>query len=1504
MPAAAAVVTAARVRLHRFITLVCGFDLPMAAPFTSRIPRRRAAAPPRPTRSWFRRALPWLPAAAFALGSLGTLPTAAVGQVVNPFDQTTEQAGPPQDVLIDFNFYTVTGTGWLKAQDFVADTLSLVNVEAGGLITTQPGAAPPADPRFQGDGRYSVLGLSEVRVEGSVFVGAVPGFVGTIANGGPETRPAFPPAPADTPTGPLIIDGFGSRLQATGGAGRVAAGSLSVTDDAELIAGGLAGAGRVDVVGASVADSFLSRIAAEEGGLINLNTLALTNEANLEAIGAGARVTLAGAATADSLGSDVAAINGGTISGASLLVTGGARAFADGPGSVLTFAGPVTARGVAAGVGAGEPSAVTAVNGGAFNAAALGVENGARAEVAGADSTATVGGLTAVTGLDAASGQRSELSVNTGGAFVGGGLNVSGGAAATVNGAASSLGLTGGAAVDGAGSQLLSQDGGAFAGTTLAVTGGGDARVIGAGSTFALSGGATVDGTGSALVAQDGGAFAGTTLAVTNRGVATVGDAGSTFALSGGATVDGTGSVLNATPGGAFTGTTLAVTGGGDAGVTGPDATFALSGGATVDGAGSELLSQGGGALTGTTLAVANGGDATVAGAGSTFALSGGATVDGAGSRLTAEAGGDFDGTTLALTDGGSALVTGAGSTFTLTGAAVADGPATAGAAGSQLVASNGGAFRGTRLALSNRADALALGPDATITLTDAATVDGAGSAFAAVGGGAVTGTTLGVTGGGTAGADGPGSTLALAGGATVDGAGSRLIAQNGGAVNGGGLAVTGGGNATADGPGSTLALAGGATVDGAGSAFLAVGGGGVRGATLGVTGGGTAGADGVGSTFALAGGATVDGAGSRLIAQNGGAVNGSGLAVTGGGNATADGPGSTLALTGGAAVDGAGSTLTASGGVINGTTLAVTGGGRSRTLSGGRTTLTGGATVAGAGSQLNVLDGGTFNAASATLASGLIDVRTGGALTLRNGATVNGGEARVNGTLTAADLLLNRGGLLTGAGTIVGDLRAAGRISPGSGGPGVLNVDGNFTGTPTAIYDVEVRAAAAPVAGVDFDQVAVTGAATVNGGTVNVLPFGNQDFAVGTRYDFLTAGGGLTVANRVAVNDAPAGARFAQLIGPNSYALVVARNDARALARTFNQRAVAGGLAAAAGNPALRPLRDALDTLPNEQAARDALDGLSGEIYATQLTALNRGNLQFLDVVGRGGAFPLVCGACGVTGPGQRALRGWIEGYGAGGRVEGDGNAERADLGATGAAVGLSQIFGGSNGCLEVSGFYGYETNTTRVPGVNSTLTDDLHRFGGSLRASVGRGYASLTGFGGVTEGESRAVAGDGQPAVPLRRRLPRRLRRHGRRRGRGGRHAVRLPGGIPLAGVGAAVRGDRPRRLHGARRDRGAVGRGFDPQRTPRPGRRAGRPPLGAGDEPAGDRHLRGVLQPRRDRRHAGRHAGGVRRGAGLRLRGPRHGLHRRPRDPRPRPDLRRRPGAAGHAVPRRPE
>ncbi len=410
-----------------------------------------------------------------------------------------------------------------------------------------------------------------------------------------------------------------------------------------------------------------------------------------------------------------------------------------------------------------------------------------------------------------------------------------------------------------------------------------------------------------------------------------------------------------------------------------------------------------------------------------------------------------------------------------------------------------------------------------------------------------------------------------------------------------------------------------------------------------------------------------------------------------------------------------------------------------------------------GQGSKLQIKDSTTVTVAKDAILTGESSAGAG-----------DGSTTIVNGTYTASNFVIQRGATVGGAGTLraigtgkgPGTIDVRGNLNPGNS-PGVMNAIGTTNVAPTAVLGIELvatPAGATPVAGVDYDQFAVQGDVNLDGNTVNVtrfVPPGQQadaPFIVGTQYDVVTATGTLTVLAPVTIENQIANLRLAQLIGPNTFSLVVARNSSQGMWNTFNRRSLGAGLDVVRDAPALQDLLNSIDSLATDAEVGRALDSLSGEVYGSHQSSLNRSSLQFLDAIAaRDSAFPLVCGTCGVRRPGQRGLQGWWDTAGAVGRVQGDGNAAGADLETIGTTVGLSQIIGGDNACVAVGGYYGFESVTTEVDRVNSRAESDVHRFGGLLRANVGRAYGRLTGFGGVTDTESRRSVVISNPLTPF---------------------------------------------------------------------------------------------------------------------------------------------------------
>jgi len=208
---------------------------------------------------------------------------------------------------------------------------------------------------------------------------------------------------------------------------------------------------------------------------------------------------------------------------------------------------------------------------------------------------------------------------------------------------------------------------------------------------------------------------------------------------------------------------------------------------------------------------------------------------------------------------------------------------------------------------------------------------------------------------------------------------------------------------------------------------------------------------------------------------------------------------------------------------------------------------------------------------------------------------TIDAGRLAVNGT--AGNIALN-GGTLSGIGT-VGHVNVAsgGTIAPGNS-IGTLKVASVIFNTGST-YQVEVNAAG------QSDRIEAGGAATINGGTVEVLA-GSGNYAARTDYIILSAADPL-IGTFDGVTSNLAFLTPSLRYDANHVTLSMARNDTTfpAVGRTPNQRAAGAGVESlGAGNT----VYDAVTNLSADQA-RTAFDQLSGEIHASAGSALTAGS-------------------------------------------------------------------------------------------------------------------------------------------------------------------------------------------------------------------------------------------------------------------------------------------------------
>ena len=175
-------------------------------------------------------------------------------------------------------------------------------------------------------------------------------------------------------------------------------------------------------------------------------------------------------------------------------------------------------------------------------------------------------------------------------------------------------------------------------------------------------------------------------------------------------------------------------------------------------------------------------------------------------------------------------------------------------------------------------------------------------------------------------------------------------------------------------------------------------------------------------------------------------------------------------------------------------------------TINPGASLTTTAATIA-AGATLAT--GGSFTATGPVTVGGILKGSATGPI-LATGQPVNvisGGTLDLNGGSVTASAVNNQG-LLKGLGTINSNVFNDGTFSPGAS-PGLVNIVGNYVQGATGLLNIEIGGT---TPGTGFDQLAVTGNATLNG-VLALVQFGGFVPASTNGFRFLTTGGTISGA-------------------------------------------------------------------------------------------------------------------------------------------------------------------------------------------------------------------------------------------------------------------------------------------------------------------------------------------------------------------------------------------------------
>lgn len=350
---------------------------------------------------------------------------------------------------------------------------------------------------------------------------------------------------------------------------------------------------------------------------------------------------------------------------------------------------------------------------------------------------------------------------------------------------------------------------------------------------------------------------------------------------------------------------------------------------------------------------------------------------------------------------------------------------------------------------------------------------------------------------------------------------------------------------------------------------------------------------------------------------------------------------------------------------------------------------------------------------------------------------TVENGILAVNGQL-GGRLDVRTTGRLEGIGT-VGATNVSGTIAPGNS-IGTLNVAGNVVFNPGSIYQVEVDAAG------QADKISATGAATINGGKVEVLA-GMGDYAPATTYTILTASGGRTGTFTEGVTSNLAFLTPSLSYDANNVFLTMTRNTFAFdnAGMTPNQKAAGSGVESLRfGNT----VYNAVLKLSADQA-RFAFDRVSGELHLSVRGAMLEDSRFIRDAVNdRLRYAPAPTGRFAV----------WGQAFGAWGHLSGDGNAARLGRSLGGVFIGADAL---AFDAWRFGMVAGYSRSSFKVNDRHSSGSSDNYHLGlyggaqwGGLAVRMGAAYtwhdiavSRNAAFSGFTDSlESGYKAGTGQ--------------------------------------------------------------------------------------------------------------------------------------------------------------
>lgn len=289
-------------------------------------------------------------------------------------------------------------------------------------------------------------------------------------------------------------------------------------------------------------------------------------------------------------------------------------------------------------------------------------------------------------------------------------------------------------------------------------------------------------------------------------------------------------------------------------------------------------------------------------------------------------------------------------------------------------------------------------------------------------------------------------------------------------------------------------------------------------------------------------------------------------------------------------------------------------------------------------------------------------------------------GKLVVNGSLAGSAVTVASGATLAGSGTVgATSIAAGGAIAPGNS-IGTLTINGAYTQAAGATYRVEVDPAT-----VTSDLIRVNGTATLaSGAALSVVNYTGAAYVPGQRYTILTSTG-LTGNYGADIVVSPFLSLRNGTDAFNAYLTVIQTGTVGGVGGTPNEVETGKGVDSL---PNGNTVQSGVYNQPSIDAARSALNQLSGEIHASAKTALIEDswllraaiNDRLRSAFGSVGAATLNYGYTADLAPSAKGrmplpqterFAVWGQGYGAWGRSDGDGNAARLKRSTGGFLIG-----------------------------------------------------------------------------------------------------------------------------------------------------------------------------------------------------------------------------------------